>query len=54
MAFSKMKAFLEKVAARTVDGLWQAIAQAIDCSALLSARFTSLLHDAAVIDRISL
>lgn len=30
MAFSKMKAFLKKVAARTVDDLWQAIAKAID------------------------
>ena len=30
MAFSKMKAFLKKVAARTIDDLWQAIAEAID------------------------
>jgi transposase len=30
MAFSKMKAFLKKVAARTIDDLWQAIAKAID------------------------
>ena len=30
MAFSKFKAFLKKTAARTVDDLWDAIAQAID------------------------
>jgi transposase len=30
MAFSKLKAFLKKTAARTIDGLWQAIAQAIN------------------------
>ena len=30
MAFSKFKAFLKKVAARTVDDLWNAIAEAID------------------------
>ena len=30
MAFSKLKAFLKKVAARTVDNLWDAIANGID------------------------
>jgi transposase len=30
MAFSKLKAFLEKTAARTVEDLWDAIAQSID------------------------
>ena len=30
MAFSKLKSFLEKTAARTVDDLWNAIAQAIE------------------------
>jgi transposase len=30
MAFSKLKAILKKAAARTVDALWDAIAQAID------------------------
>ena len=30
MAFSKLKAFLKKTAARTVDDLWDAIAQGID------------------------
>ena len=30
MAFSKLKAFLKKAAARTVDDLWDAIAQGID------------------------
>ncbi|MFQ6018870.1 MAG: IS630 family transposase [Kiloniellaceae bacterium] len=30
MAFAKFKAFLKRIAARTVDGLWQAIAQAVD------------------------
>ncbi len=30
MAFSKLKAFLKKIAARTVDDLWDAIARAID------------------------
>jgi transposase len=30
MAFSKLKAFLNKTAARTVDDLWQAIAKGID------------------------
>ena len=30
MAFSKFKAFLKKMAARTVDDLWNAIAEAID------------------------
>ena len=31
MAFSKLKAFLKKTAARTVDDLWEAIAIGIDC-----------------------
>ena len=30
MAFSKLKAFLKKAAARTVDDLWDAIAHGID------------------------
>ena len=30
MAFSKLKAFLKKIAARTKDDLWDAIAQGID------------------------
>lgn len=30
MAFSKLKAFLKKVAARTIEDLWDAIANAID------------------------
>ena len=30
MAFAKFKAFLKRIAARTVDDLWQAIAQAVD------------------------
>ncbi len=30
MAFSKLKAFLKKTAARTVDDLWDAVAQGID------------------------
>ena len=30
MAFSKLKAFLKKAAARTVDDLWDAIAKGID------------------------
>ncbi len=30
MAFSKLKAFLKKTAARTIDDLWDAIAQGID------------------------
>lgn len=30
MAFAKFKAFLKRIAARTVDGLWDAIAQAVD------------------------
>ncbi|WP_026870550.1 transposase, partial [Inquilinus limosus] len=30
MAFSKLKAFLKKLAPRTVDDLWQAIALAVD------------------------
>ena len=30
MAFSKLKTFLKKTAARTVDDLWDAIAQGID------------------------
>ena len=30
MAFSKLKSFLNKAAARTVDDLWNAIAQAIE------------------------
>ncbi len=30
MAFSKFKAFLKKTAARTVDDLWNAIAEAIE------------------------
>jgi transposase len=30
MAFSKLKAFLKKTAARTIDDLWDAIAKGID------------------------
>ena len=30
MAFSKLKGFLKKTAARTKDELWEAIAQAIE------------------------
>lgn len=30
MAFAKLKAFLKKIAARTVDALWSAIAEAIE------------------------
>ncbi len=30
MAFSKLKAFLKRVAARTINDLWDAIAQAVD------------------------
>ncbi len=30
MAFSKLKAFLKKTAARSIDDLWEAIAQGID------------------------
>jgi hypothetical protein len=30
MAFSKFKAFLKGIAARTVNDLWDAIAQALD------------------------
>lgn len=30
MAFAKFKAFLKRIVARTVDGLWDAIAQAVD------------------------
>jgi len=30
MAFSKFKAFLKKTAARTVDDLWNAIAEGIE------------------------
>jgi hypothetical protein len=30
MAFSKLKAFLKRTAARTVDDLWNAIAEAIE------------------------
>jgi transposase len=30
MAFSKLKAFLKKTAARTVDDLWDAIAKGVD------------------------
>ena len=30
MAFAKFKAFLKRIAARTVDDLWHAIAQAVD------------------------
>ena len=30
MAFSKFKAFLKRIAARTIDELWDAIAQAVD------------------------
>ena len=30
MAFSKLKAFLKKIAARTIDDLWAAIAKAIE------------------------
>lgn len=30
MAFAKFKAFLKRIAARTVDDLWNAIAEAVD------------------------
>jgi len=30
MALSRFKAFLKKIAARTVDDLWDAIAEAVD------------------------
>jgi transposase len=30
MAFSKLKALLRKVAARSIDDLWEAIAKALD------------------------
>ena len=31
MAFAKLKALLRKAAARTVDGLWNAIGKLVDC-----------------------
>lgn len=31
MAFSKLKAFLRTAAERTMDGLWDAVARALDC-----------------------
>ena len=41
MAFSKLKAFLKKTAARTVDDLWDAIANGINTFAY---RMSKLLH----------
>jgi transposase len=38
MAFSKFKAFLKRIAARTVDDLWEAIAQAVDIFSPLECR----------------
>jgi len=38
MAFSKLKAFLKKTAARTVDDLWDAIAIAIDTFTLVECQ----------------
>ena len=38
MAFSKLKAFLKKTAARTVDDLWQAIAIGIDTFTLVECQ----------------
>ena len=38
MAFSKLKAFLKKTAARTVDDLWDAIAQGIDTVSPIECR----------------
>ena len=31
MAFSKLKAILRAAAERTLDGLWEAVANALDC-----------------------
>ncbi len=38
MAFSKLKAFLKKTAARTVDDLWKAIAKGIDTFTLVECQ----------------
>ena len=38
MAFSKLKAFLKKTAARTVDDLWKAIAKGIDTFTLVDCQ----------------
>ena len=38
MAFSKLKAFLKKTAARTVDDLWEAIAIGIDTFTLVECQ----------------
>ena len=38
MAFSKLKAFLKKTAARTVDDLWEAIATGIDTFTLVECQ----------------
>ena len=51
MAFSKLKAFLKKTAARTVDDLWDAIAQASTPSHQRNAKTTSLLPAMTANDR---
>ncbi len=38
MAFSKLKAFLKKIAARTIDDLWDAIADGIDTFTSIECR----------------
>ncbi len=47
MAFSKLKAFLKKTAARTVDDLWKAIAKGIDTFTLVECQnyFTAAGYD---------
>ena len=51
MAFSKLKAFLKKTAARTVDDLWDAIAQGIDTFTPTECETTSLLPAMTANDR---
>ena len=51
MAFSKLKTFLKKTAARTVDDLWDAIAQGIDTVTPIDAKTTLPLPDMIGNDR---
>ena len=56
MAFSKLKAFLKKTAARTVDDLWEAIAIGIDTFTLVECQnyFAAAGYDSRMIRKMLL
>jgi transposase len=54
MAFSKLKAYLKKTAARTVDDLWDAVAHGIQTFTPTECKITSTPQVTTAIDRIML